>query len=128
MKLRCVNNSIRLRLRKSEIDQLRLGNAIQEEVGFPGETPSLFFSLQMNGLKSTLSASFENNNIRIDLPRELASKWIDSEEVSIEDRLPIDTTNELHVLIEKDFPCKDRENEDKSDLFGELAAEGPKAC
>jgi hypothetical protein len=38
------------------------------------------------------------------------------------------TTHGLYILIEKDFPCKDRADEDKSDLFGELAEHVPDVC
>lgn len=125
MKLRCIHNSIRLRIRKSEIEQLSQGIAIREEVGFPGETPSLVFSLEMSSHLLKVSASFKNNLIQIVLPKDQAHHWINTDEVSIEEHLPLNDTEELHLLIEKDFPCTDRDSEDKSDFFGELANEVP---
>ena len=35
MKLRCTHNSIRIRLRKSELEQLDQGLALEETIGFP---------------------------------------------------------------------------------------------
>lgn len=128
MKMRCVQNSIRLRLRKSEIDQLGKGLTIVEEVGFPGETPSLSFSLKMAIEAMAIEANYVDHQIQITIPQTQATKWINSTQVGLETFLPLQNPQQLHVLIEKDFPCKDRENEDKSDLFGDLAEEEVKAC
>lgn len=126
--MRCVQNSIRLRLRKSEIEELGKGETIMEEVGFPGETPSLSFSLKIADEVTAILASFADHQIQITIPQALASKWINSNQVGLETFLPLKNPQQLHVLIEKDFPCKDREDEDKSDLFGDLVQEEVKAC
>ena len=128
MKMRCVQNSIRLRLRKSEIEQLGKGATIIEEVGFPGETPSLSFSLKMADETTAVQAVYIGHQIQITIPQTQATNWIKSNQVSLETFLPLQHPQQLHVLIEKDFPCKDRENEDKTDLFGDLAEEEVKAC
>lgn len=128
MKLRCVRNSIRLRVKKSEIAQLSQGMVIREEVGFPGETPGLIFSLEMSSDLQMVKASFKTNLIQVVLPQAQAQHWISTNEVSIEEELPINDTEQLHLLIEKDFPCTGREEEDKSDFFGELTNEVPKVC
>ncbi len=128
MKMRCVQNSIRLRLRKSEIEALRKGVTIMEEVGFPGETSSLSFSLNMADNTSGIQATYIDHQIQITIPQNQATSWIDSNQVGLETFIPLQNAKQLQVLIEKDFPCKDRENEDKSDLFGDLAEEEVKAC
>lgn len=128
MKMRCVQNSIRLRLRKSEIEQLGKGATIIEEVGFPGETPSLSFSLKMADETTAIQALYIDHQVQITIPQNQATNWINSNQVGLEASLPLKHPQQLHVLIEKDFPCKDRENEDKNDLFGDLAEEEVKAC
>lgn len=128
MKMRCVQNSIRLRLRKSEIEALGKGATIIEEVGFPGETSSLGFSLKMADKTSDIQATYVDHQIQITIPQTQASNWINSNQVGIETFLSLQNAQQLQVLIEKDFPCKDRESEDKSDLFGDLAEEKVKAC
>jgi len=128
MKMRCVQNSIRLRLRKSEIDQLGQGKTIVEEVGFPGATPALSFALNMAGEVSAIQATFTNHQILVTIPQVQATSWINSNQVGIETFLTLKHPQQLHILIEKDFPCKDRDEEDKNDLFGDLAAEEVKAC
>lgn len=128
MKMRCVQNSIRLRLRKSEIDQLGQGTTIAEEVGFPGETPSLSFALKMAEEVTAIQVAFSNHSIQVTLPKPQATSWINSNQVGIETFLPLKNAQRLHILIEKDFPCKDRENEDRSDFFGDLATEEGQTC
>jgi len=42
--------------------------------------------------------------------------------------LKLDGEALLHLLVEKDFPCKDRPDEDKSDTFTGLVNGEPPAC
>ena len=127
MKLRCTSNSIRIRLRKSEIQQLDQENRVVESVSFPiGER--LIFSLSIGSDTLQIQASFNQNTIEIILPQEEANQWISTNQVGIEYYLPLADENQLHILIEKDFPCIDRANEDKSDTFWELASDTSKVC
>ena len=128
MKLRCIHNSIPLRLRTSELDQLSKGQAVQEAVRFPNTTPGLVFALALGMEVATIDARLEGHVIQITLPNQLALSWINSMEVSIEANIPLDNGEYLHILVEKDFPCKDREGEDKSDLFEDLANGSAKVC
>ena len=117
MKIRCVENSIRYRLRKSDIKKLHEQNFVSDRVGFGGE--HVFkFTLKV-GQKINLSADFIDGEIIIELPAVQFEKWANTSEVSIEENLKLENDKHLHVLIEKDFPCKDRE-EDISDTFFEL--------
>jgi len=97
MKLRCTENSIRIRIRKYE-------------------------SMQQ------VAATLLDNNLVVNLPKSAANEWINSNQVGIEVNKEIPNNESLHILIEKDFPCLDRENEDKSDTFWELASDAPDAC
>ena len=127
MKLRCTTNSIRIRVRKSELAQLAKEQDILESIQFGGGV-SISFSLSISGHAKKVSAYFLNYKILVKIPKAIASKWINSNEVSIEVNQPLDNGDSLHILIEKDFPCLDREEEDKSDTFWELAPETPDAC
>ena len=49
-------------------------------------------------------------------------------EVGFEVFIPLNGTGKLHLLIEKDFPCKDRPEEDQSDFFQDLADKSPVVC
>jgi len=127
MKLRCTTNSIRVRIRKSELTKLAAEGRIEEHIQFGNEV-ALTFALSMEEAKQQVEATFSNNHIVVSLPKAIASNWIQSNEVGIEVTNPVANNQSLHILIEKDFPCLDREEEDKSDTFWELAPETPDAC
>lgn len=115
MKLRCAHNSLRLRLRKSDIAQLQAEGFVQESIAF-GAGHTLMYRLQIAAVPA-LSASFENGCIRVQIPVQEAQRWMDSEQVGLESH------QALHILVEKDFPCRHTEAEDREDTFYELAPE-----
>ena len=127
MKLRCTENSIRIRIRKSEIEQLIKTKRVEEVVRF-GNQVALTFAQTIEASTQSVAASLVQNNLQISLPETIAQQWINSNQVGIEVNNKISEENNLHILIEKDFPCLDRENEDKSDTFWELASKTPDAC
>ena len=127
MKLRCTENSIRIRIRKSELDQLAQTKRVEEKVRF-GSQVVLTFALSINETMQQVVATLLDNNLVVSLPKSAASEWINSNQVGIEVNKEITDNESLHILIEKDFPCLDRENEDKSDTFWELASDTPDAC
>ena len=127
MKLRSTFNSIRIRIRKSELTTLQEKHRIEESVRFPNGV--IFkFALTINENADKLSATLENNDLILSIPKKEAIEWITTNEVGIETHINLADDEQLHLLIEKDFPCLDREEEDKSDTFWELAPETPDAC
>ena len=75
-----------------------------------------------------ITASFEEGLVCVSLPEPIAKSWIETNEVSLETEQALAQGTALHLLIEKDFPCKDRPDEDKSDTFQELASENNQVC
>ncbi|MEZ4932033.1 MAG: hypothetical protein R2788_07940 [Saprospiraceae bacterium] len=47
----------------------------------------------------------------------MATDWSRSDEVGLEDDMPLGDGNALHILVEKDFKCLTERSEDESDLF-----------
>ncbi|NRB53307.1 MAG: hypothetical protein HRU41_36965 [Saprospiraceae bacterium] len=127
MKLRTTHNSIRIRIRKSEIEELKAEGQVVERIRFPLGT-LLRFALEIDEQAEGVTASLADTFLRVSIPNKEANTWINSNQVGIEKRIPVPEGEELHLLIEKDFPCLDRPEEDKSDTFWELAPESPEAC
>ncbi len=124
MKIRFVSDSIRFRVRKSDLQKLQEVGQCQELVHFPGGN-ALIFSLGLwEG--DTAKVDLQGDEIRALLPHTQAKAWINSSQVGLAYHLPVGEEKELHFLIEKDFPCKDRD-EDIQDTFFELNA-GDEAC
>jgi hypothetical protein len=121
MKLRFEKNSLRYRLRKSEVEQLTHKGFVKESVAFPG---SIFiYELHVCDDVNDPTAQFSDNILRVNIPVGIATEWINTDEVGIYHLLHVNGTETLDITIEKDFPCKDHPEEDKSDTFTELATQ-----
>ncbi len=118
MKLRCTKDSIRVRIRKSELEELVKQKKIIETVHL-GEKEFSFF-LEIADVPK-LNAKFENDMINIFLPEVRAMVWAGSNQVSLENVLEFSNNRKLQLLVEKDFPCKNREEENYNDTFWELS-------
>ena len=127
MKLRCVHNSIRIRIKKSELQKLDSEGIITETVSFGGAT-MFAYALGVDAMRDEVTAELVDNLLAVHIPLVQAEQWIHSNQVGIEVNTSLDNGENLHILIEKDFPCVDREDEDKSDTFTELATKKPDVC
>lgn len=117
MKIRCVENSIRLRLRKSDIAILKQEKRLINTLNFPLGNYLNFGIIIIK--EKGLDVKLENSELIVGIPQSIALEWFDSNRVSLEKYLPLADKRQLHVLIEKDFPCKHVE-EDFEDTFHEL--------
>jgi hypothetical protein len=92
---------------------------ISESISFPNTSP-VSFTLAISN-SDRIEAKNSNSSIYVIIPEIQAKNWIDTDQVGIFERIKLDNNQFLDLLIEKDFPCLDRPNEDKSDTFQELA-------
>ena len=106
MKLRIHDNTIRLRLNRSEVEQLKDTGLVEDAVHF-GAGSALSYSLESSAGSSAPQALFRDGSLRVIVPEQLARRWASSEEVGMEahDAQPA-------ILIEKDFQCAHREEHD----------------
>lgn len=127
MKIRCEQDSLRLRLRKSELVQLRAEKAVETRMGLPGGH-AFSWELMLDENLDSVQVAYADAHVRVELPYSVALHWMDTHEVGMEYFLPLENGGKLHLLIEKDFPCKDRPEEDRTDFFGELAEQQSPIC
>ncbi len=125
MKLRCATNSIRLRVRKSEIESLKKGHKLIEKVNLGNAV--FTFSLGPTNTPNVLTV-FEGGQLSVHIPHQQMQAWLNSDEVGIEVEKKFSGGDPLQVLIEKDFPCVTRTTEDKADTFQELADKNNQVC
>lgn len=118
MKLRFENNAVRFRIRKSEVQQLKQHGFVKEEIAFPNAV--LSYELRVSDLPE-ITPALSDNKVTIHIPLIQAARWLDTDEVGIYQLINLDADKVLDIIIEKDFPCKDRPDEDNSDTFTELA-------
>lgn len=120
MKLRIEKNSIRIRVKKSDLEKLKKHGLIRESVAFL-KGFHFHYELKIDEKIKTIEASFSSATITVSIPLSMANSWIDTEQVGVENT----SENGLFILIEKDFPCKTRLDEDKNDFFQELIEKNP---
>jgi hypothetical protein len=117
MKLRLRENSIRLRLLQGEVKNLSESGSISETITF-GNSQILVYRLQISETAQTISASFQNGEIIVQIPRETADNWINTVQVGLQTEQEIDGGKLLTILIEKDFVCVERPTDaDNADAF-----------
>jgi hypothetical protein len=123
MKLRLEGNSIRLRVRKSDLIKLQNEGAITESLVFPNSL-NFNYALMTDSNADTIDAQLSAAAMTVSIPLSMATTWLNSDAVGLEHTLE----SGLFILIEKDFPCTDRPWEDTSDTFFELVNEKEAAC
>lgn len=118
MKLRIRQNTIRLRLKRAEVDRIASGESIVEETHFPGSV--LTYRLDVVD-KAPVSAHFDLGSLTISLPASEVEQWAQTEQVSIVAEQRVRDSETLSLLIEKDFQCLSpghhRPGEDDTDTF-----------
>ncbi len=115
MKVRIKSNSIRYRLTKSDVAQLSAVGYLEDKVNFGNQ--SLLYALKLTD-GGSLSATFVNNTITLNMPENMVHEWENTDKVGFEH-----TTGNLHLLVEKDFTCLDNVDEDQSDNYPNPLAE-----
>jgi len=118
MKIRIRGDSVRLRLKRSEVVQLAAGTGIVEETHFPGAVLTYRLNVAEN---ESISATFDNANLVVSLPKSELLNWVNTDEVSMYTEQELSGSRSLSLLIEKDFKCLEpghhRDCEDDEDTF-----------
>jgi Family of unknown function (DUF7009) len=118
MKLRLLDDSIRLRLSQSEVAAAHEHGVVEGQTRFP-DGSAFTFVLEALESSSEASASFAGGRLVVRLPAQEISAWAnDDTAVSLRGELELPLGGPLKLLVEKDFRCiSPRADEDQSDLF-----------
>lgn len=109
MKIRIKGNTLRYRLTKSEVEQLWSAGFLEERIEFLGK--SLVYAIETAN-DGELSANFIGNKIFVNMPRAMIEDLNHTDTVGFSD-----ASGSVSVLIEKDFVCLDKTDEDQSDNY-----------
>ena len=124
MKLRIRGDTIRLRLKRGEVERIAAGISIVEETHFPESVLTYRLDVSKN---SDISASFDNGTLLVSLPKSKALDWAGTDEVSLYAEQKLSGTGPLSLLIEKDFRCLEpghhRDCEDDEGTFPHPSAQ-----
>jgi hypothetical protein len=118
MKLRLLDDSIRLRLSRGEVVAAHEQGLVESQTRF--SDGSVFtYALEAVQSATDASASYSRDRIVVKLPARDVSAWAtDDTAVSLHGDVRLPNGGHLKLLVEKDFKClSPRGDEDDSDLF-----------
>ena len=117
MKLRILDNSVRLRLTRGEVDTLRDEGLVSARTGFPGGR-DFHYVLESSPASVSPGALLSDSVMTVSLPETTVLAWAATEQVSIHGEQLLDDGEKVSILVEKDFVCLvGREGEDESDMY-----------
>ena len=117
VKLRLLDDSIRLRLSRSDVVAAEQQGLVEGQTRFPdGSTFTFALKAEPGGVDG---AEFSYGRMVVRLPAAEISAWAsDDEAVSLRGEVNLPSGSRLDLLVEKDFQCLTaRPGEDQSDLF-----------
>ena len=118
MKLRINGNSLRLRVSRSEVAKLQSGERLEETIYFaPHPNAKLTYALEHTPSVKATTVHYVESEITVLIPAGLANTWCTTDLVGINERISLDNFGSLQLLIEKDFACLDRSDEENQDTF-----------
>jgi hypothetical protein len=118
MKLRLQPNSIRLRLKRSEVDRfLRTGRVEERILSGTADQESFHYLLETNDAVSAPKGAISPGGVVVQVPTADALKWALTNQIGIEGEQAIDSKTSLRILVEKDFACLDGSEEQNADTF-----------
>src|ERR1700739_1110416 len=118
MKIRIKGNSLRLRLLRSEVARLIAGDCLEETIHFTQERSGKFtYTLQGDPAVNLPTVEYRGSSVTILIPADQANTWGLSDHVGIAESISLGEFGTLALLIEKDFACLDRSEEDNKDTF-----------
>ena len=127
MKLRVLDNSIRLRLTQSEVQTVSAEGLVRGRVRFAGSN-TFDYILESSPATVRPEAHISNNVLTVRVPKMDVAQWADSDRISIEAEQVLDDGEHLRILVEKDFHClSPRDGEDESDMYPHPGA-GNETC
>ncbi|MGB5171465.1 DUF7009 family protein [Eudoraea sp.] len=115
MKIRIQGNSIRYRLTRSEVITLCDKGQISEQTFFKNNVFN--YRVQSEASTNVMKADFKEGSITLYVPEAKLKNWDKDNRVGFSETLTLPNNEALSLLLEKDFVCLDRREEDQSDQY-----------
>lgn len=116
MKLRIRNNSVRIRVTRSEVACLIEGKRVEQATLF-SPLSSLISSIEASTGVAVPTATFDGRRVALSIPLWQIQQWAQSDQVSIEASQTIGSNTTLQLLVEKDFECLHSRAEGDDDAY-----------
>ena len=118
MKLRLQFNSIRLRLKQSEVARFAQTGRLEEKIIFGTADGEMFhYVLEATDAISSPQGLVTPHGIVVQVPMADALRWVYTDQIGIDGQQTVNSQANLRILIEKDFACVDGTEEQNADTF-----------
>ena len=117
MKIRIQGNSIRFRLKQFEVEAFRKNGIVEEAIAFGDEAQEQILFILKLEQEQRFSIEQNGTNIQVNVPRVIADDWTSTELVGFEEKILTTKGKEIFVLVEKDFKCLDRSDEEEAGSY-----------
>ncbi len=114
MKLRIEDDTLRLRLSQSELDEFAETGRVEGAVHF-GPTPTQRLTYALERLsepaqtlpnEEPVQVHYEPGALTVLVPFRLAKSWVETDENGFSHNLPLTENQHLRILVEKDLDCR----------------------
>lgn len=109
MKIRIKDNSIRLRITRSEVTELGKSGIVSCTTEFV-DRPFIYEIVKTD--EEELSAAFIENRMVMKIPQAMIEELVSTDRVGFDGQIGL-----VKLLVEKDFVCIDNSLEDQSDNY-----------
>ena len=100
MKLRIKGNSLRLRVTRSEVERVSMGESIEDTICFgPEPNAKLTYALEREKAINSTTVKYHTHKVTIQIPLVLAHDWATSDSVGLSGEVDLGPAGTLHVLV-----------------------------
>jgi hypothetical protein len=118
MKLRIKDNTLRLRVSRSDLAKLLASGRIDATIHFAlAQEAHWTYALEHRAEAVAASLEYRPTEVVIVLPSVQTQAWAESDQIGIYETFALGHGESLELLVEKDFACLDLSDADNDDTF-----------
>jgi hypothetical protein len=118
MKLRIKNNSLRLRVSRSDLALLIRNGRVDSIISFTENADDKWtYAIEMRADFDSATLRYRPTEVRVLVPEAEAKAWAGSDQVGIYASIQLGQGQSLEILVEKDFACLDLSDAENEDTF-----------
>jgi hypothetical protein len=118
MKLRIKDNTLRLRVSRSDLAQLLAAGRIDATIHFTAaQQARLTYGIEHRASTEGMTLEYQPSEVVIVVPSVQTHAWAEGEQVGMYGKCYLGHGEHLELLVEKDFACLDLSDADNDDTF-----------
>jgi hypothetical protein len=122
MKLRIKDNSLRLRVSRSDLARLIQHGRVESTIYFTGIAEDKWtYAIETRSDIDSANLRYQPNQVTVLVPSFEATTWAGSDRVGIYGSCRLGPGQSLEILVEKDFACLDLSDAENEDTFANPA-------